>query len=657
MIARTRIPGVFALTTLLPLIVATLCAAQDTAPLLNTVFQNHAVFQREMPIHVWGEAPPGETITIAWADDAIAATADAQGAWSAQLPATPPGGPYTLTVEASGGGRQSISDILVGDVFLCSGQSNMELPVSRTLNAPSEIRSASNERIRMLTVGKATSAGPLASFTTPVTWEVASPGTVRDWSATCYYFARVLQPYVDVPLGLINSSWGGSNIRAWMSASALADVGGHDEAVALLRLYAEEEPAAQHKFGERWQTWWHAQTEDTPEVAPWQPDAGSSWPLAPEGLGDWNTWGVADLQGFTGMVWYRATVTLTAAQAGQDAALSLGGIDEVDQTWINGHIVGNTFGFGTPRTYMIPADLLREGENVVVINVLNTWASGGLVGDPAQRALLLDGGDKIPLEEWRYQKVPAAVGYPPRAPWESVGGLTTIHNAMVAPLGPYGMKGALWYQGESNTGEAETYEAELRALIAQWRDQFGDDLPVLIVQLANYGRPSSTPAASGWAEVREAQRRATLDDPHAGYVVTTDIGDVYDIHPANKQEVGHRLARAARHVVYGEGISPSGPAPAHAARHGDTVTVTFEDVDGALVAYGNDAPIGFELCGTSQERCRYARARIDGSRVHLQADDVQEATRVRYCWADSPICTLYDTSGLPATPFELRIAD
>ena len=352
----------------------------------------------------------------------------------------------------------------------------------------------------------------------------------------------------------------------------------------------------------------------------------------------------------------RAVPAGAAAQAERGAVLSLGPIDEVDQTWINGRVVGNTFGWGTERRYSIPADLLQEGENVIVVNVLNTWGAGGMLGDPAQRALITGTGEQISLDGWRYQKAPADVGSPPRTPWESIGGLSTLHNAMVAPLRNYGLRGAVWYQGESDTGASGEYRAMLDALMAQWRQQFGADLPVLVVQLANYGSQATQPTESGWAELREAQRLATKDDPNAGLAVTIDIGTPYDIHPPNKQEVGRRLARAARHVIYGEAITPSGPVPVRATRQGDAVAVMFEDTHGGLVAYSHTMPIGFELCGSAPGSCRYADARIDGQRVLLQTEGSEDITRVRYCWADSPTCTLFDEAGLPAGPFELPLS-
>jgi sialate O-acetylesterase len=226
---------------------------------------------------------------------------------------------------------------------------------------------------------------------------------------------------------------------------------------------------------------------------------------------------------------------------------------------------------------------------------------------------------------------------------------------MIAPLGAFGLRGVAWYQGESNTDEANRYQQLLARFMADWRAKFGAELPFLIVQLANYGAPPTAPGESGWAALREAQRTAVARDAHAGLAVTIDIGDRYDIHPANKQEVGRRLARAARRVVYGESLPPSGPVPVAAKREGVEVAVTFRDATEGLAAYSANGPIGFELCGAAAGSCRYVAARIDGERVLLAAGDTLAATKVRYCWADSPVCTLYDGARLPAVPFEIEV--
>ena len=630
-------------------------SAQDRTPLLDEVFQRHVVLQRDKPIPVWGEAAPDAVVTIELAGTSTKATADAAGRWTAKLPPLPAGGPHVLQARIAEGAEETVEDVLIGDVFLCSGQSNMEWPVSQTPNADAEIAASANERIRMLSVALAASPAPLDTLPNEVVWEQASPQTVGRWSAVCYYFARELQKSVDVPIGLIDASWGGSDIRAWMNADALASVGGYEDELDMLRIYATDPMRAQQALGAAWEAWWRERSGDAEESEPWQPESGADWPLAPDQLADWKLWGDPDLENHNGMVWHRATFELSETQAQGDAVLALGGIDEVDQTWINGHVLGNTFGWGTERRYTVPAELLRAGENVVVTNILNTWGQGGLTGD-APRVLLPAGTDVgVPLGNWRYKKVPPSVGSPPRAPWESVGGRTTIHNAMVAPLEHFSLRGALWYQGESNTGGGDSYLALMEALMAQWRAQFGEDVSVLIVQLANFGSTPDEPVESGWAEVREAQRRAAERDANAALAVTIDIGDPDDIHPRNKQEVGRRLAQAARSVIYGEAVPPSGPAVSCATRSGGAVRVDLKDVQGTLTDGDGGTLTGFELCGAERGSCRRAAAELSGDEVLLTGEGVPQATRVRYCWADSPVCTLHDASGLPLGPFEVDI--
>jgi sialate O-acetylesterase len=617
------------------------------------------VLQRDRPIVVWGDAPAGEALTLSLATATVHATADAQGRWTARLPAMSAGGPYVLTVQSRSGASQSIKDVLIGDVFLCSGQSNMELPVLRAGDSQTEINNSANYRIRMLTVEHDVSPVPLLHFKSAVAWQVAAPDTVPHWSAVCFFFARELQASTRVPIGLLHSSWGGSNIRPWMSTAALRSVG-YDSSLKILATYAGDQSVGQAQFAARWQQWWHDKTGDASGAEPWSAtraarSASGEWRPAPAGLGDWRTWGVPELQNFTGAVWFRTKIKLTAAQAKSRATLNLGPINQVDETWINGHAIGNTFGYETVRSYGIAPGVLHAGDNLIVINVLSTYGAGGLLDNHAVRELRPDSGESILMNgAWQYRVVPSRVGYPPRAPWESVGGLTTLYNAMIAPLGSYGLRGALWYQGESNTGEADTYQTLLSGLMADWRRQLAPELPFLIVQLPNFGPQPTAPTESGWAAVREAERAAVAQDAHAGLAVTIDIGDAHNLHPTNKQDVGRRLARAARHLIYGESISPSGPVALSVTHSDGKIAVKFDDVEQGLVAYSHDSPIGFELCADTPGSCRYAEARIEGVQALLSAP-TGSPTRVRYCWADSPVCTLFDGSGLPAGPFELRI--
>jgi sialate O-acetylesterase len=293
----------------------------------------------------------------------------------------------------------------------------------------------------------------------------------------------------------------------------------------------------------------------------------------------------------------------------------------------------------------------------VVVSALDTYLTGGIHGPADKRTVLFDDGAPLPLSgKWQYLIAPDGIGSPPRAPWESTAGLSTISNAMIAPLVRFAFRGALWYQGESNSylPEAEAYERQLAGLMSDWRARFGADMPFLVVQLANYGVVPTAPVESGWARVRDGQRRAVAADAHAALVVAIDIGEPYELHPANKQELGRRLARAARRLIYGEPIT-SGPQPLSARRQGTEVVVTFRDVERSLLARSGKGPTAFELCDAEPGACRYVIADLHVDRVSLDASANPGASRVRYCWAEAPICTLTDGSGLPAPAFELAI--
>jgi sialate O-acetylesterase len=622
-------------------------------PLLHEMFQDHAVLQRDRPIPIWGSAAANDRISLSIGGHVASTRADGSGHWQALLPAMPAGGPYSLNVQdKTSGANQTLTDILVGDVFLCSGQSNMELPVSSSINAGREISNSANDSIRLLSVAHADSATALSHFAAPVTWAAASPTSVRDFSAACFYFARDLQKTVHVPIGLIHSSWGGSRIEPWMSDAGLRKVGGFDRDLDLMRTYAADPQAANTRWGSLWETWWHAHAE--PDSSPWAGDS-ADWRAVPEPMRDWKTWGVPELLNHDGMVWFRRAVTLTAVQATSDATLSIGAIDEIDETWVNGRPIANSFGYSTERTYHVPAGLLHAGENTLTINVLSTWDAGGMYGPPDHMALRFADGSQVPLGgSWLYKFVPERMGYPPRAPWGSVNGLTTLYNAMIAPLGPYALRGVLWYQGESNAGDAQQYRALLTGLMRDWRRQLGSSLPFLIVQLPNFGAPSVAPRESDWANLREAQRLAVTDDGNAALAVTIDVGDAQNLHPPDKQQVGARLARAARHLIYGDPLSPWGAVPQRARRKGDQVIVDFDAIDGSLVTYSAVRPTGFELCGAERQTCRFADGEVHGHSIVLDASGMP-AARVRFCWGDAPICNLYDTSGLPVGPFEIPI--
>jgi sialate O-acetylesterase len=625
-------------------------APAQAATLLHPMFADHAVLQRGAPIPVYGTASPGAEVHIEMGDVRASTHADGRGQWRTTLPVLEAGGPYTLRV-TSGSDVQEIHDVLVGDVFLCTGQSNMQLSVRRAANADAEIAAATDSRVRELAVDRVPSAVPLATFTTPVAWKVESPATAGDFSASCFYFTRELRKHVNVPVGLITVAWGGTRVRGWVSQPSLRALGFFNDDLDMLALYQRDPTAASRRWDAAWESWWHAHGKGEP----WKEDT-TSWPVAPASLGPWNNWPGLSLPegstepgvGFVGQLWLSTHVHLTAAQAGEAATLDLGRANEEEKSWVNGQGVGGSSQQPDAR-HDLPRGLLHEGDNSITLNIFCSWRNCGLTGPAATRAIRFADGSSVPLDQpWHYKPVDTLIA--PQIPWGPMHGVGLQYGGMIAPIGPYGVKAAVWYQGESNIYFAQHYQALLTAMMADWRKQFGAGLPFLIVQIPDYGPTPTEPVESLWSDVREAQRRAAEADPHAALVVTIDIGDPKLLHPANKQEVGRRLSIAARHLLYGEAIAPSGARVVAAKRAGDTVTVSFRDVTGRLVAYSGQ-PNAFELCDA--KACRWARATLAGDTVTLP--DAGNATRLRYCWGDSPICTLSDGSALPAGPFEVTI--
>jgi len=620
------------------------------APRLDGVLTDHAVIQRGKPIRISGTAEPGEWVRIGLASQSVAVKADRAGRFSATLAPLPAGGPYEMQVSARSG-LAIVRDLLVGDVFLCSGQSNMEMSVERSQDSYS-VYAAADDQLRLLTVPKATAFTPQAGFAAQPAWAAATPATASPFSAACFYMAQALRKSAKVPIGAIHSSWGGSRISAWMDEPGLraADMG---DGVDALRLYARDVPAAVALTSAKWEQWWRDQSGNRSGAEPWQSQAALDWQPVPR-ISAFNRWGIPALADYVGMLWFRKDVTLTAEQARQEAVLSIGAVDDADVTWVNGKPVGGSS--TTPRNYLLPVGTLVAGSNVITINDDNVWAEGGMIGPVEAMRLSFADGTSIPLDTgWRY----AIAGKPrtnaPRAPWDDINGAGTLYNAMIAPLGPIALAGVAWYQGESDTDLAG-YDKRLAAMMRDWRRQFGlPELPFAIVQLSAYGDTASRSRESGWAGLRDIQRRVAEKDGHAAVAVTLDLGDPLDIHPGEKREVGRRLARAMRNLAYGEAAGPSGPRVVRASKGADgSITLGFADVAGALETRGADRGIGFELCGAEAASCRYADARVHGGEVVLAADG-RPVTRVRYAWADSPTVNLFDRDGLPVGSFEISV--
>jgi sialate O-acetylesterase len=619
---------------------------------LHAMFQDHGVLQRDQPIKIYGDTTPGAEVAVTLGTASSRTRAGSDGRWSVTLPAMAAGGPYSLTATAHGE-TATASDVLVGDVFFCSGQSNMAFSQRQADGAAEDARAATDAQIRQLTVAPNASLTPVHTLATGARWVVGSPETVGGFSAACYYFARELKKTANAPIGIVAAAYGGARLRTFMSETALRTQGAETSDLDLLDAYRMDRPAAIRQWGAKWEAWWIA-THPT-DGKPWLPDYDDrSWTTAPSALGPWALWnGGTNPDGFIGQMWMRNTVALTAEQAAKaDAALDLGTVSQEDDTWVNGTYIGAT-SFASRTRYALPPGVLKAGTNTIVTNIYCGWRDCGMRGPAGTRAVRFGDGTSVPLANgWKAREVPEGVNGP-QLPWGPVHGVTLDHNGMVLPVGAYTFRGAVWYQGESDVNFSGAYKPELLAMMTEWRRQFDNpQLPFLIVQLPGYGPAAAQPVPAPWADLREAQRQTVLADPQAALAVTIDIGDAGNLHPGNKREVGRRLAIAARHLIYGESAPPSGPIVAGATRQGADVIVSFRDVTAAL-ALRDGGPSGFELCGATQASCRWADARVTGATVVLA--NAAAATRVRYAWGASPVSPLSDGSGLPAGPFEVAV--
>lgn len=629
-------------------------AAEPAPPLLARIFNDHAVLQRDRPIELWGHATAGSAVTVMLDGRQVTGRTDAAGRWRATLPAMPAGGPYTLSV-AAGALTQQISDILVGDVYLCGGQSNMEFPAKQSTGAWGGLAPHPEPLLRFAHVEKDSAPAPRDDLAHPAPWRIVDATSVGDASAVCFYMARSLQRSLKVPVGFIDSDWGGTTIQSWISPPALATLPAYADGVRTVATLARDPAAARAIEARRSEAWWRANDPRWAATRRWADPAfdDASWPTI-EPAGSWQHAGIPALAAAEGVVWLRKAVTLTADQAREADRLLLGPIDANDTVWINGRWAGGNGIAWFWRDYAVPGGLLHAGRNVIAIRVLG---AGGPTGQPGDRAIKLKDGTSVPLAgPWSYQLGAPLKGLvPPNPPWEVPTSLTTLSNGMIAPIARYGFRLAAWYQGEANVGDAAGYARMLPLLMSDWRRQTGTPaLPFLVAQLATIGTPETKPAESSWAELRDVQAKVVRADAHAGLVVTLDLGDRYDIHPTQKLLVGERFARAARAVAYGEAAAAGGPEVASVTRTGADLTIAFRNTGGGLRAYSAAAAIGFEACAATA--CRFVAGTIDGDRIVLRGAAVPGVDKVRYAWADAPYVNLYNADDLPAVPFESPVA-
>ncbi|AKH43246.1 sialate O-acetylesterase [Altererythrobacter atlanticus] len=629
-------------------VACTLLAAlpAHAAPHLAPVWTDGAVIQRDQPVRVQGKTAPGARVTGILGTARAEAEADGNGRFVLTFAARPASAdPVELQV-TDAGGTAIVSDILTGDVYLCSGQSNMAFTVSAGLNGQNNIQASADPLLRMLTVPLSTAVVPAQDFGGDAQWQEASPATTGGFSAACYYMLRDLRGALDIPLGAIHSSWGGSQIRAWLSPEAGAALYGEQD-MALLTGFDRDPLAAVGSFAPVWEEWYRAASGGS---TPWSDPDSLDWRPVPR-IAPWTDWTEGDLPQI-GNVWFRRTIDLTKRQAADGGTLNIGIIDDLDATWVNGHPVGFSHGWDTEREYQIPARFLKEGENEIIFAASNSWAGGGMQSAADRLSFTLADGQRISLAEgWRYAASPVTE-MPPRAPWDANAGIGVMHNRMIAPIGALSLKGAAWYQGESDVG-IPGYGQRLRELFAGWRRQFSPDMRMLVVQLAGYGTPSGKVGESGWAEIREIERLAVLADRNAALVTAIDLGEWSDIHPANKVLLGQRLALAARGEkmpmpVSARLVNPVAGSPG-------TVAVRFDGVATGLESWSGPA-LAFELCGEGKDSCRFAVGRAAGDTIFLPLDG-KPVTRIRHGWSDAPVINTHDARNIAIPGFEMPVGD
>ena len=613
------------------------------------IFADHMVLQRNEAINLWGSASPKEKVTVELNGQKTSVRVDASGKWNATLRPMEAGGPYTLIVKGKKE-RLAFDDVLLGEVWICSGQSNMEFRLHAAMNAEKEIADAENYSfLRSFNVKQEMSHRPLSDLQGE--WRVCDSGSAGDFSAVGYFFARELYRKLGVPVGFINTSWGGTDIESWMSMDAIDKFPKYKRLQDRMRSsqfeeYVRRSDENRAKFVESMKA---------------EPGISEKWYLPSYSKDDWKEvsvpglWSEEGLVSLDGVVWQTCRFTLSENYVGKEAVLSLHVIDDDDITWINGQKIGETVGYDVRRLYSVPAGVLKES-NEITLKISDYRGGGGLYG-PANEIYLKVGDKTIPLSgKWKY-KVSASnsdfdfVEYGPNA-YPSL-----LYNAMVNPLVGLSMQGVIWYQGENNTNRAKEYYDLFPAMINDWRKKWGKDFPFYWVQLANYMDAVEVPSESLWAQVREAQTQ-TLSLSHTGQAVIIDIGEAKDIHPKNKQEVGRRLALHALHNDYGfSDVVCESPMPKTVRRVQDKIVVQFDNVaDGLIVKNKYGYLMSFAVAGNDGVY-KWVQAKVAGKdRVVLSCPDVIDPVSVRYAWGDNPDdANLYNSVGLPATPFEIRI--
>ena len=607
---------------------------------LAKVFGDNMVLQRDQTLKIWGQASPKESVSIDFNGQTVSSRADKSGKWMIELKPMTHGGPFALTVSGNKEKLQ-LKNVLIGDVWIGSGQSNMEWPLFNTKKGAESIENSANSRIRLFTVEKDMAANPESDITT-TGWHVSSPESSPNFSAVAYHFGKQINKDLDIPIGLIHSSWGGTDIVTWMSWEGLTAVDGFEN---LNKSEYVEQASKSKEMMDKYQA---ALAKEPGMAAKWyslSSDQYSAW----DDIELPKIWESTKIGNEDGIIWFAKSFELTEDQLA-DASLSLGPIDDIDDTYINGQLIGHLEDWTLPRNYRVAKSQLRAGTNWLVVRVTDGTGGGGLYGKPEDLVLKV-GRSTISLAgAWKYKPavLSSTYGGPAKGPNDFP---TCLYNAMIAPITDLPIKGVIWYQGENNTRNPQQYQDLFPSMILDWREQFGQDMPFIWVQLANFMAPASQPKESSWAELREAQSM-TLALPKTGQAVIIDIGEANDIHPRNKQDVGYRLAMAAEKVAYGKDIVHSGPTFAGMELEGNKAILSFSNIGSGLKVKDKYGYVkGFAIAG-EDGKFVWAKAQLKDNKVVVWSGQISEPKAVRYAWGDNPDdANLYNKEGLPASPF------
>ena len=620
---------------------AALVSAQISLP---KVFGDSMVLQRNIRIPVWGNAAPGSQIIAQLGNCIVKTKTDKTGKWMVRFPKFEAGGPYTLTIADAGKqAKIQYNGILIGDVWLASGQSNMDFSVKQGHDAQNEIAKANYPQIRFIVVGQDVKLTPQKDILSGK-WKVCNPMNVKDFSAVAYFFARKIHIDQNVPIGIVQPSRGGTPVEAWTSREKLLS-----SPISRTRVLANDTLTLSHlgtdsvNWSRIWDIVYHPQN-NSDQLIPAADYNDAAWPTVemPRLIKDFG------IGAYEGMLWMRKKLVLPEAFSGKDLSLNIGHPEMNYSLYFNGkEVCRSVWNASQSHSYSIPASMVAKGENTITIRIAMLWGGGG-INPPAEDLYLTDGKSKISLAgSWKYQKK-LEPAFPKIFNYQYYP--TVLYNSMLHPLIPFGIKGFLWYQGEANDSAAYNYRKLFPMMISDWRTRWGQgNLPFLFVQLTNYKKVQAEPMESEWAELREAQTM-TLSQPNTGMACIIDVGDAGNIHPTNKQEVGRRLALIAEKQVYQQNVLASGPMFEKFSVKGSEVHIRFSNIGKGLKTSDEKELTGFAIAGDDKQ-FYWAKAFIKDGQVVVYSDKVNKPVAVRYAWADNPVCNLVNSDGLPAVPF------